>query len=156
MSAADLLADLARRGVRLEAAGERLRYFPRSALTPELLDRLKAHKAELLAMLRAAGQAPPAAQTAAKSAADDLGIVPPARPAEARLEHPPLPAKPRDKRKTGRRLVGNGFPPIAPEVPPENIHATPRAVCPCCRLLPVLPELRGMTGGRCYECWRRN
>jgi hypothetical protein len=38
----------------LEAHGERLRYYPRSALTPDLLDRLKAHKAELLAMLRPA------------------------------------------------------------------------------------------------------
>ena len=54
MSAAELLLDLARRGIRLEAHGERLRYFPRSAVTPDLLDRLKAHKGELLAMLRPA------------------------------------------------------------------------------------------------------
>lgn len=51
MSAAELVADLARRGIRLEAHGERLRYYPRSALTPDLLDRLKAHKAELLASI---------------------------------------------------------------------------------------------------------
>lgn len=51
MSAAEIVADLARRGIRLEADGERLRYFPRSALTPDLLDRLKAHKAELLAAI---------------------------------------------------------------------------------------------------------
>ncbi len=43
-----LLTDLARRGIRLEADGKRLRYFPRSAVSPGLLDRLKAHKTELL------------------------------------------------------------------------------------------------------------
>ena len=48
---AELLADLAVRGIRLEADGERLRYHPRSALTPKLLERLKAHKADLLALL---------------------------------------------------------------------------------------------------------
>jgi hypothetical protein len=48
MNAADLLLDIERRGIRLEAHGDRLRYHPRSALTPDLLDRLKAHKAELL------------------------------------------------------------------------------------------------------------
>lgn len=51
MSAAELLLDLDRRGIRLEAHGDRLRYHPRLALTPELLDRLKAHKAELLKAL---------------------------------------------------------------------------------------------------------
>jgi len=51
VSAAELLLDLARRGIRLEAHGERLRYFPRSAVTPDLLDRLKAHKGELLASI---------------------------------------------------------------------------------------------------------
>ena len=51
MSAAEIMVDLARRGIRLEGEGERLRYYPRSALTPELLDRLIAHKAELLAAI---------------------------------------------------------------------------------------------------------
>ncbi len=53
MNASDLLLDLKRRGIRLEARGDRLRYSPRSALTPDLLDRLKAHKQELLTVLRA-------------------------------------------------------------------------------------------------------
>jgi len=52
MSAAELLLDLGRVGIRLEADGERLRYCPRSAMTPDLLGRLKAHKVELLALLR--------------------------------------------------------------------------------------------------------
>ena len=51
MSAAQLLADLERRGIRLDADGERLLFHPRSALTPDLLDRLKAHKAELLTLI---------------------------------------------------------------------------------------------------------
>ncbi len=53
MSAAALLLDLERLGIRLEARGDRLRYSPRSALTPDLLNRLKAHKQELLTVLRA-------------------------------------------------------------------------------------------------------
>jgi hypothetical protein len=65
MSAADLLLDLGRLGIRLEAEGSRLRYYPRSALTPDLLQRLKAHKAEVVAELTAhreailAAKAPP-------------------------------------------------------------------------------------------------
>jgi hypothetical protein len=46
------LADLDRLGIRIESRGEQLRYSPRSAMTPDLLGRLKAHKAELLAILR--------------------------------------------------------------------------------------------------------
>jgi hypothetical protein len=52
MNAADLLLDLGRLGIRFEADGERLRYFPRSALPPDRLNLLKKHKAELLATLR--------------------------------------------------------------------------------------------------------
>ena len=52
MTATRLIADLARLGIRLEAHGDRLRYSPRSAVTPDLADRMKAHKAELLAILR--------------------------------------------------------------------------------------------------------
>lgn len=51
MSAAELLLDLGRLGIRLNADGERLRYFPRSAVTPDQLARLTAHKLDLLAML---------------------------------------------------------------------------------------------------------
>ena len=46
------MAYLARLGIRIEAHGDRLRYSPRSAVTPELADRMKAHKGELLAILR--------------------------------------------------------------------------------------------------------
>ena len=49
-----LLVQLARRGIELRAAGDRLRYRPRSAMTPDLVARLAAHKVELLAVLAAA------------------------------------------------------------------------------------------------------
>ncbi len=50
--AADLLLELDRLGVRLQADGDKLRFNPRSAVTPDMLARLKVHKAELLALLR--------------------------------------------------------------------------------------------------------
>jgi hypothetical protein len=52
-----LLVELARRGIELRAAGDRLRYRPRSAMTPDLADRLTAHRADLLAILTAADDA---------------------------------------------------------------------------------------------------
>ena len=44
--------ELAQRGIRIEASGDRLRFSPRSAVTPDLADRMKAHKGELLTILR--------------------------------------------------------------------------------------------------------
>lgn len=46
-----LLAELTRRGIELQAHGDVLRYRPRTALTPDLLKRVQAHKPELLAIL---------------------------------------------------------------------------------------------------------
>ncbi len=46
------MADLDRLGIRLEAHGDRLGYFPRSAVTPDLARGMKARKPELLAALR--------------------------------------------------------------------------------------------------------
>ena len=51
MTAAQLLNDLALAGVSIEAYGDRLRYSPRSAMTAGLMDRVKAHRDELLEML---------------------------------------------------------------------------------------------------------
>jgi hypothetical protein len=53
MTAADLLADLRRRGVTLAAAGDRLRWCPREALSGEEREALARHKPELLAILAA-------------------------------------------------------------------------------------------------------
>ena len=46
------MADLGQLGIRLEAHGNRLRFWPRSAVTPDLTDRMKSRKGELLAILR--------------------------------------------------------------------------------------------------------
>lgn len=52
MTAAALMEDLALLGIRLKARGDRLRYSPRSAMTPDLAQRMKDHKGELLKILR--------------------------------------------------------------------------------------------------------
>lgn len=63
MKALELLEDLADLGIRLEAHGEQLWYYPQSSVTPDLLVRLKAHKAELLAVLGHEQAAPDAMGT---------------------------------------------------------------------------------------------
>ncbi len=51
-AARKLLAELQQRGIHLEAVGTTLRYrAPEGALTPDLRAELKAHKAEVLAVL---------------------------------------------------------------------------------------------------------
>ncbi len=56
MSAASLLDELRRRGVRLEAAGDRLRVnAPKGVVTERLRQRLAAHKEEILLLLGAPG-----------------------------------------------------------------------------------------------------
>ena len=51
MSAQALVAELRTRGVELIPAGDRIRFRPASAVPPELVERLRAHKAEVLAIL---------------------------------------------------------------------------------------------------------
>jgi TubC N-terminal docking domain len=51
MTAVQLMTDLAHLGIRLDAYGDRLRYSPKSAMTPDLVAQLRDNKAELLAML---------------------------------------------------------------------------------------------------------
>lgn len=50
-AASSLLAELNHLGVELVAEGERLRYRPRQVITADMATRMKAHKAELLALL---------------------------------------------------------------------------------------------------------
>lgn len=53
MTAADVIADLEARGVRLQATGQGLDYeAPEGALRPSDLEALRAHKAAILALLR--------------------------------------------------------------------------------------------------------
>jgi hypothetical protein len=61
VNAADLICDLRRLGVRLEVCSDRLRYYPLSAVTPDLLSLLKVHKADVVAFLRSAADPAPAA-----------------------------------------------------------------------------------------------
>ena len=74
---ASLLAECEAHGIRLLLAGDGGLTIdaPRDALTPDLLDRLKAHKADVLAMLRPAPEAAPALPAPTSDA--------PAKPAKA-------------------------------------------------------------------------
>jgi len=54
----DLLVDLAGPGIELEARGNRIRFSPRSVMTPDLAARVKASKAELLSILQSAVDPP--------------------------------------------------------------------------------------------------
>jgi hypothetical protein len=51
MSAKALLSELRGRGVEVVAEGGLLRFRPRAAVSPEMLDRLRAHKPSLLKLL---------------------------------------------------------------------------------------------------------
>jgi hypothetical protein len=53
MSVINLMSDLQEHGIQLEARGDRLRYSPKAAMTPELAERVKTHKPALLAILTA-------------------------------------------------------------------------------------------------------
>ena len=52
LNAAELLLELSSLGVRLQARDDRPRYSPKSGVTAELSEQLKAHKVEVLALLR--------------------------------------------------------------------------------------------------------
>lgn len=62
---------------------------------------------------------------------------------------PPV-AKPH---RSVHRLIGNDFPSRITQQPPAAILATPAEICPRCNRGRVLPELRQITGGRCWPCW---
>lgn len=51
MNAEDLITDLSALGIELQAHGDRLRFRPRSAVTPDLAERMAACKSELLTLL---------------------------------------------------------------------------------------------------------
>ena len=46
-----LINNLARLGVTLVSDGDRLRYYPKDAVGPELVTRLREHKAEVLEIM---------------------------------------------------------------------------------------------------------
>lgn len=51
MTATEILSELERRGVQLEAHGDRLRFRPVEAVSPDLLETLRARKPEILRLL---------------------------------------------------------------------------------------------------------
>ena len=51
VTATQILSELERRGVRLEVTGDKLRWRPKEALTPDLVKALKQWKAEIIATL---------------------------------------------------------------------------------------------------------
>ena len=51
MSVGEVLADVERRGVTLAPADDKLRFRPKDALPPELVEELRAHKASILRIL---------------------------------------------------------------------------------------------------------
>jgi hypothetical protein len=62
MTAATVMSELKKRGITLQAHGNSLRYRPRSAVGPELLERLRDHKAGIIRMLNERGGAAEARQ----------------------------------------------------------------------------------------------
>ena len=52
MSITELMADLANLGIEIRAVGERIRFRPREAMTPELAERVRVCRDDLLALLR--------------------------------------------------------------------------------------------------------
>jgi TubC N-terminal docking domain len=75
-AAAALLAELRQRRVELEAAGDKLRYRPAEGVTPDDLERLRTHKAELLRLLTTAESAPPTLALDATTVREVLGPAP--------------------------------------------------------------------------------
>ena len=51
MTATEILSELERRGVHLELAGDKLRWRPNEAVTPDLVEALRQSKAEIIATL---------------------------------------------------------------------------------------------------------
>jgi hypothetical protein len=58
-------------------------------------------------------------------------------------------------RTATRRVTANGSTPILPTIVPAAILATPAVICTRCGQHPVLPELRQLTSGWCYDCWAK-
>ena len=110
MSAAELLANLTRLGIEVVAHEDGLRYRPRSAVTPDLAERLRTHKAELLAILRPAVAPDGATVTPAAGEAEPAERRPGAAPEAIRWEDcldPPDPCPECGTLELWQTLAGN-------------------------------------------------
>jgi uncharacterized protein (DUF3820 family) len=63
VNAAQIITELTELGIHIEAHGDMLRYTPRPKVPPELVERMKAHKDELLVILPRDPEAPAVAPT---------------------------------------------------------------------------------------------
>ncbi len=177
MTATALLDDLRTRGIDLQAHGERLRFHPRDSMTPEDLDALRRNKAEILDLLAPSGIVCPWCRSddmqddrrglrCATCKALAWRLTPSGGIARADFDEAETETKPRDSRAganfvsvsqpdaTLRLLAGIEYPPRAPTVPDPRSIADPVTICPTCNTARVMTELRKMTGGRCWTCWR--
>ena len=130
-----LLLDLTRRGIELEAHRDKLRYRPRSAMTPELAERITAHRGELLTIL----QEPRSA---------DFEQSGPVRPVDAdqRQTHRQEPGQP-TRVPYLAECVATGC--VSPGWTPSGWTARLRQLADCCE--GVRPELAGE-----YHMWAEN
>ncbi|GIW96963.1 MAG: hypothetical protein KatS3mg111_0296 [Pirellulaceae bacterium] len=137
MGAAGLLTELRKRGVKLVPVGDRLRFAPKDALTPDLVEALRAHKAEMLALL-AGGQA-----------ADDPQVLTPAdnvdAPAgEALAKNLDAPADEADSAELADAPACG--------TDPADIEPIEGIICPWCQRG---DRLRAEADGwRCKRCYR--
>jgi len=174
MTVQALLSDLQALGVTLETHGDRLRFHPRDAVCPDLLARLRDQKAELLAIL-ATPTAPVATDpdlttalagltpddlahyhvrlSARRDAGESVPGIEWRALVDVRVDRGHWPAAPAPVSVPRRRIVGCGFPPWLSPPPDPRIIAAPVPICPRCWSDRVLPELRTMTGGICWDCW---
>lgn len=169
MIVADLLAECHAKDIVLQSNAGRLDIdAPGDALTPELLARLREHKAELIASLAAltdlaatlAGLTPDdlAHYHARLAARRDAGEPAPGIEwralVDVRVDCGHWPAAPIPPRSFGRRLVGVEYPTRTSPTPDPGIVAAQVPQCPRCGVAPVLPELRMMADGMCWSCWK--
>jgi tubulysin polyketide synthase-like protein len=73
-SMADLLVDLSARGIKVEAHGGSIHYRPRSAMTPDLLARVRIHKDKLLIALGQVQSTTPTIGASDKSAKSPVAM----------------------------------------------------------------------------------
>lgn len=167
-TAAELMADLQAPGVTLAADGDRLRFHPRDAVTPELLARLRDCKAELLAMLRTHGADGPqddrgdALQAHGADAAGPAAAgSDPGDDGPSGTDRPAGQALPGDWQECitpdGRLgcLQPQAVAPVRtwPPLVPSGIIADPVIICPGCGRLQVVPGQPGRPSGLCFGCW---
>ncbi len=142
MSAAVLLAEIQQLGVCLEARGDTLHAeAPEDILTPELVAKLKAHKAELLTVLEESIGAR-IAQTHGLTLAD---LQQAASPDWSEIEHDPPTLEALAHSITIRRMRERG------EVPPDYTATT---VCRHCGPVPIYPGVAERVLG-CPWCFNR-